>query len=156
LTEEKAIRDIDTWTIADTLMSGYTTVIFMLRKAATAGNSSPEPICTDNDVPQSPLAFQAARHIVAVFDWLFRRFPDPGTVSFVFGGYRSYVGIGYLVKSILQAPDSSVYAEDIELLESVGGHVTYVSKLENEFTPLARAIQYLIGELRNKVEASNT
>lgn len=123
----------------------------MLRKMATLDTNSPQPITTDTDIPDSPIALDAARNIVDITGWLLAKYPAPATVSSTFGAYRAYVPFAYLFSHILRAPDVSMYHADIESLEKAGRYVDQIAQVETDLSPLARAMQSLNGEVRKKM-----
>lgn len=128
----------------------------MLRKMATLDSNSPQPITTDTDIPDSPIALHAARHVVDIVGWLLARYPNSSTLSSTFGAYRAYVPFAYLVSHILKSPDSAKYAGDIESLERAARSVEEISKNERDFKPLARAMQALNEEVRKKLETADS
>lgn len=136
--------------VSEVALNGYTTIIFMLRKMATLDSNSPQPITTDTDVPDSPMALDAARHLVDIVGWLLAKYPNPSTLSATFGAFRAYVPFAYLASHILRSPDAGVYAADIEALELGGRCVAEISQMERDFVPLARAIQCLNSEVHKK------
>lgn len=147
----------DTWMVAEVALNGYTCIIFMLRKMATLDSSSPQPISTDADVPDSPIALEAARHLVDIVAGLLARYPTPSTLASTFGAYRAYVPFAYVVSHILRCPeggggghDVGAYAADVESLERTARCVAEISGTERDFVPLARALQCLTSEVRKK------
>ena len=128
----------------------------MLRKMATLDSNSPQPITTDTDVPDSPIALAAARHVVDIVGWLLEKYPTFTTLSSTFGAFRAYVPFAYLVSHILKNPDSSRYAADIQSLERAAKVVEDIANCERDFSPLARAMQGLNEEVRKKFETAGT
>lgn len=124
----------------------------MLRKMATLDSNSPQPITTDTDIPDSPIALDAARHVVDIVGWLLARYPTSSTLSLTFGAYRAYVPFAYLVSHILKSSDSAKYAADIESLDRAARAVEEISKHERDFKPLASAMEALNEEVRKKLE----
>ena len=212
--KSKEANELDTWTVADVTMNGYTCILFMLRKMAEvergggtskdmsdkaniSGNSisnsnmidgnfnsstssSPQPITSDGDVPDSPIALDAARHLVDIMGWLLAKYPDPSTLASTFGAYRAYVPFAYLVSHILRSLDDAegganakamanadaeadadadaglnaaaeAYRADVESLERAGRCVSSIAKSERDFVPLARAIESLNAEVRTRL-----
>lgn len=124
----------------------------MLRKMATLDSNSPQPVTTDTDIPDSPFALKAARHVVDIVGWLLATYPNSSTLSSTFGAYRAYVPFAYLTSHILKSPDCSGYAPDIESLERAAKAVGDISRNERDFMPLANAMQALNDEVRKKLE----
>lgn len=145
----------DTWIVADIALSGHTCIIFMLYKMAALDSSSPCPIATDSDVPDSAIAFDAASYIVEIVGWLLEKYPNSATMSNTFGAYRAYVPFAYLVTRILRASDVNAYRKDVENLDRAGRIVTEIALVERDFVPLARAIASLNYEVRKKVAAAS-
>lgn len=128
----------------------------MLRKMATLDSNSPQPVTTDTDIPDSPFALKAARHVVDIVGWLLATYPNSSTLSSTFGAYRAYVPFAYLTSHILKSPDCSQYAADIESLKRAGRAVGEISRHERDFTPLANAMQTLNEEVRKKLEMAQS
>lgn len=150
--KKAAANCLETWLVADVALNGYTCIIFMLRKMATLDSNSPQPVTTDTDIPDSPFALRAARHVVDIVGWLLATYPNSSTLSSTFGAYRAYVPFAYLTSHILKSPDITKYAADIESLQRAARTVEEISKNERDFTPLASAMQTLNEEVRKKLE----
>ncbi|KEY67848.1 hypothetical protein S7711_04985 [Stachybotrys chartarum IBT 7711] len=131
-------------------LTGYTSIIFMLRKITRLDSNSPRPISSDADVPDSPLALQASRHIIYLFGLLAKQYPWTGTMSAVFGAFQGNIAYGYLVKSILSDSDIASRRDDIELLRRVSDCIREIASREKMFVPLTRAMNTLNEEIRRK------
>ncbi|KAF6821986.1 fungal specific transcription factor [Colletotrichum musicola] len=137
----------EAWMMSDLAMSGYTYVIFMYRKLSVLRSSSPRPVTSDADVPDSPLAVDASRRLLATVLAVLARNPFPETISVLFGMYRLYVAYACLVGSVMRGTG---VPEDVPLLERVGEAMALASRGERDFVPLVRAIQSLVVEVKRK------
>ena len=139
------------WLLEDAALNGYTCVIYMIRKMSALDSHSPEPITTDSDIPNSPLALKAARIIVGIIAGLVDRYPVSATVSGTFGIYRAYVSIAYVVRCLLNAPDLTPYDVDIERMILIEDALGRIVRTDKDFMPLARAVQGLNMEVTRKM-----
>ncbi|KAF4500914.1 transcription factor [Fusarium agapanthi] len=58
----------DIWVVADVILTGYTSIIYMFRKMALLNSTSPRPPTTDLDIPDSPIVEDAARRLIAALN----------------------------------------------------------------------------------------
>jgi hypothetical protein len=145
----EADRNIaDTLVVTDIALNFFTCIIFMLRKMAALDTNSPQPISTDADVPDSPIALDAARNIVDIVGWLLTKYPNSSTLSSTFGVYRAYISFAYLVSHILRTADPGPYAADMDSLSKISRCVSDIAACERDFVPLATALQGLNEELK--------
>ncbi|KAM0214722.1 hypothetical protein ACHAQD_008620, partial [Fusarium lateritium] len=56
------------WVVADVILTGYTSIIYMFRKMALLDSNSPRPPTTDLDIPDSPIVEDAARRLIAALN----------------------------------------------------------------------------------------
>ncbi|KAI6760676.1 hypothetical protein HG530_009536 [Fusarium avenaceum] len=110
-------NDQDIWVVADVILTGYTSIIYMFRKMALLDSNSPRPPTTDLDIPDSPIVEDAARHLIAALNRLLAVYPYGATMTGLFGAYRCFVAFAYLANTILRAEDPLRYMADIEALE---------------------------------------
>ncbi|KAG9252157.1 uncharacterized protein F5Z01DRAFT_660982 [Emericellopsis atlantica] len=150
LARESGRNITDTMAVADIALNFFTCIIFMLRKMATLDTSSPQPILTDADVPDSPIALDAARNIVDIVGWLLAKYPNSSTLAVTFGVYRAYISFAYLVSHILRTGNVGPYEADMGSLNRVSQCVSDIAACERDFIPLATALQGLNEELRKK------
>ena len=75
---EDTDNSFDWWMLIDVWLTGSIAIIFMLRKLNILDSSSPSPIVSDTDVPQSPLAIQASRNFLGMMHRLLARLPALG------------------------------------------------------------------------------
>lgn len=141
----------DAWIASDVAMSGYTFIIFMLRKLSVLRNNSPKPVMCDADVPDSPLAVGASRSLLAIVYGLLVQNPSPEVMCLLFGTYRLYVAFACLLNSILRPPDVRGRPEDVALLDRVAQIMVLALRGEKDFLPLVRALQSLSVEVKRKV-----
>ncbi|KAK7698213.1 hypothetical protein SLS64_012783 [Diaporthe eres] len=147
----------DAWMASDVAMSGYTFIIFMLRKLSVLRSDSPRPVLCDADVPDSPLAVGASRSLLAIVHGLLVQNPSPEATCLLFGMYRLYVAFACLLNSILRAPDVRARLDDVALVDRVAEVMMLALRGEKDFVPLVRALQSLGLEVKRKVnEAGGT
>ncbi|KAM5355177.1 hypothetical protein ACJ41O_001823 [Fusarium nematophilum] len=142
----------DVWVVADVILTGYTSIIYMFRKMAVLDSNSPRPPTTDLDIPDSPIVEDAARHVIDVLGRLLTMYPYVETMTCLFGAYRCYVAYAYLANAILQAPDAGQYVEDAKLLERMGSQTAYLARGQTDIVPLVRAMQTINDEIRKKLD----
>lgn len=141
----------DAWMASDVAMSGYTFIIFMLRKLSVLRSDSPRPVLSDADVPDSPLAVDASRRLLAIVHGLLVQNPSPEAMCLLFGMYRLYVALACLLNSVLRSPDVRGRLDDVALLDRVAGVMVLALRGEKDFVPLVRALQGLGAEVKRKV-----
>lgn len=141
----------DAWMASDVAMSGYTFIIFMLRKLSVLRSDSPRPVLSDADVPDSPLAVDASRRLLAIVHGLLVQNPSPEAMCLLFGMYRLYVALACLLNSVLRCPDVRGCLDDVALLDRVAGVMVLALRGEKDFVPLVRALQSLGAEVKRKV-----
>ncbi|GKT46796.1 uncharacterized protein ColSpa_06977 [Colletotrichum spaethianum] len=146
----------DSWLLGDVAMTGYTYVIFMLRKLAVLSSNSPRPVSCDADIPESPLAVDASRGLLKIVCMTIAQNPYPETMCVLLGMYRVYVSYACLLNSILRSPDVHAHAADIGLLERVNDAVRKASRDEKDFRPLLKAVQSLSMEVKRKLNDAST
>ncbi|KAJ0384520.1 hypothetical protein COL922a_008222 [Colletotrichum nupharicola] len=146
----------EAWMMSDVAMSGYTYVIFMLRKLSVLRSNSPRPVMSDADVPDSPLAVDASRRLLSVVHMVLVKNPFPETMCVLFGMYRLYVAYACLMNSVLHSADVRAHMDDVALLEQVCDVMTVASRGEKDFVPLIRAIQSLGMEVKRRLNEPGT
>ncbi|KAJ0325455.1 hypothetical protein Brms1b_000763 [Colletotrichum noveboracense] len=146
----------EAWMMSDVAMSGYTYVIFMLRKLSVLRSNSPRPVMSDADVPDSPLAVDASRRLLSVVHIVLVKNPFPETMCVLFGMYRLYVAYACLMNSVLHSADVRAHMDDVALLEQVCDVMTIASRGEKDFVPLIRAIQSLGMEVKRRLNEPGT
>ncbi|KAK1854556.1 fungal specific transcription factor [Colletotrichum chrysophilum] len=146
----------EAWMMSDIAMSGYTYVIFMLRKLSVLRSNSPRPVMSDADVPDSPLAVDASRRLLSVVHMVLVKNPFPETMCVLFGMYRLYVAYACLMNSVLHSADVRAHMDDVGLLEQLCDVMTVASRGEKDFVPLIRAIQSLGMEVKRRLNEPGT
>ncbi|KAF5020914.1 hypothetical protein F66182_7066 [Fusarium sp. NRRL 66182] len=144
-------KEQDIWVVADVLLTGYTSIIYMFRKMALLDSNSPHPPTTDLDIPDSPIVQDAARHVVDHLNHLLVICPYGVTVTTLFGAYRCFVAFAYLANTVLQAGDPRRYMEDIKALERLGNQSTIVCRGHRDIMPVVKAMQSINEEIRKKL-----
>ncbi|KAM0563014.1 hypothetical protein ACHAPJ_001857 [Fusarium lateritium] len=139
------------WVVADVLLTGYTSIIYMFRKMALLDSNSPRPPTTDLDIPDSPIVEDAARHLVEHLNHLLVIYPFGVTVTALFGAYRCFVAFAYLANTILRAEDPRLYMADIKALERLGNQSTLLCRGNRDVMPLVKAMQNINEEIRKKL-----
>lgn len=145
----------EAWMACDVAMSGYTYIIFMLRKLSVLQSDSPRPVLSDADVPDSPLAVDASRNLLTIVHGLLVQNPSPETMCLLFGIYRLYVAFACLLNSILRAPDVRERLDDVTLVERLADVMVLALAGEKDFVPLIRALQSLGVEVKRKVSEAS-
>ncbi|KAF4951301.1 hypothetical protein FSARC_12950 [Fusarium sarcochroum] len=143
---------LEIWVVADVLLTGYTSIIYMFRKMALLNSNSPRPPTTDLDIPDSPIVEDAARHLVEHLNHLLVIYPYGVTMTALFGAYRCFVAFAYLANTILRAEDPRLYMADIKALERLGNQSTLLCRGNRNVMPLVKAMQNINGEIRTKLE----
>ncbi|KAK1660079.1 hypothetical protein BDP55DRAFT_677692 [Colletotrichum godetiae] len=141
----------DGWLLGDVAMTGYTYIIFILRKLAVLTSNSPRPVSCDADIPDSPLAVEASRGMLRVVRAILVHNPYPETMCVILGIYRAYVSYACLLNHVLRAVDVRSHYDDIELLEEIGEVMLKGSRDDRDFVPLLRAIQSLGIEVKRRL-----
>ncbi|KAK1701652.1 hypothetical protein BDP67DRAFT_22684 [Colletotrichum lupini] len=141
----------DCWLLGDVAMTGYTYIIFILRKLAVLNSNSPRPVSCDADIPDSPLAVEASRGMLRIVRAILVHNPYPETMCVLLGIYRAYVSYACLLNHILRAVDVRSHYDDIELLEEIGEVMLKGSRDDRDFMPLLRAIQSLGMEVKRRL-----
>ncbi|KAJ4051528.1 hypothetical protein NW761_014163 [Fusarium oxysporum] len=95
--EKAKDKQTDAWMLAEVTLTGYTCIIFMIRKTAILDANSPRPISSDHDIPRSSVALSASRRIVAIAHQLLLQCPHPETMALLFGTYR--VNVAGIIKT---------------------------------------------------------
>ncbi|TDZ35871.1 hypothetical protein CTRI78_v011418 [Colletotrichum trifolii] len=138
------------WVMGDVALTGYTYVIFMLRKLSVLGADSPRPVSSDADVPASPLAVEASRNLLHIVHLLMAKNPYPESMCVLFGMFRLYVSYACLLNNVLRDPDVRSRAADVALIERVTEGMVTSARAERDFVPLIRAIRSLGVEVRKR------
>ncbi|KAK6207949.1 fungal specific transcription factor [Colletotrichum tabaci] len=147
---------VDSWVLGDVALTGYTYIIFMLRKLAVLRSSSPRPVSCDADVPDSPLAVDAARGILRLMSSAMEHNPYPESMCVLMGMYRAYVPCACLFASVLRSADVRERAEDVGLLETLVESMERASRGEREFAPLLKAVRSLGMEVKRRMEEASS
>ncbi|KAM5376810.1 hypothetical protein ACJZ2D_005297 [Fusarium nematophilum] len=149
-------NDIHCWMIIDVLMTGYTCVLFMLRRFSALDSSSPPPLHSGSHFRASTLAINASRKILDIIDHLLAKFPITETMSMMVGLFQAFIPYGYVANNILRSSSPGVLSPDLELLERVAGRIIVLSQEEADLKPLARALQRSNNEVRQWINTSRT
>ncbi|KAJ4015225.1 hypothetical protein NW752_006677 [Fusarium irregulare] len=141
----------DIWVVADVILTGYTSIIYMFRKMALLDSNSPRPPTTDLDIPDSPIVEDAARRLIAALNRLLVIYPYGVTMTALFGAYRCFVAFAYLANTILRAKDPQVYISDIKALERLTDVSAELCRGNADVVPLVKAMQNITAEIRKKL-----
>ncbi|RSL54102.1 hypothetical protein CEP54_010103 [Fusarium duplospermum] len=141
-----------TWILVDLALAGYTSILFMLRKAISIDASSPNTSPSSTSNFQMRIATRAARRILELVYHMLHEVNQPGleTLSLVLGTFRAHVAYSFIADSIIELGSETSIA-DFELLERVARCVKTVAKEEKDFTPLARALVYVNASVKKRV-----
>lgn len=141
----------DIWGVADVILTGCTSIIYMFRKMALLDSDSPRPPATDLDIPDSPIVEDAARRLITTLNRLLDICPYGVTMTSLFGAYRCFVAFAYLANTILRAEDPRQYMADIEALEQLSDTSTELCRGNRDVVPLIKAMQSITEEIRKKL-----
>ncbi|KAF7553332.1 hypothetical protein G7Z17_g3685 [Cylindrodendrum hubeiense] len=139
-------NDIHWWMLVDIALTGYTSIIFMLRKYNILESSSPSPVSSDHDVPRSPLAIRASRRILDIIYRLLVKVPHSETMSLMVGFFQAFIPYAYLASNIVHSPNPGALVSDLVLLESITEKIAVIAQDERDFTPLVRTLQNVNSE----------
>ncbi|KAM0445491.1 hypothetical protein ACHAQK_001701 [Fusarium lateritium] len=140
------------WVVADVILTGYTSIIYMFRKMALLDSNSPRPPTTDLDIPDSPIVEDAARRLIAALNRLLVIYPYGVTMTALFGAYRCFVAFAYLANTVLRAKDPRLYMADVEALERLSDQSTFLCRGNRDIMPLVKAMQSITEEIRKKLD----
>lgn len=137
--------------VADCLLTGYTSIIFMLRKLDFLDPGSGEPMDKDADIPDTPLVLYASRQLVRILIRLSVSYSNSETICAIMGAYGAYIPCAYLFSKVIHAPDIESHLEDVTLLEELSDCVSIIVKSSSDISPLMRAMQMLKSEMLKRV-----
>ncbi|KAM0251860.1 hypothetical protein ACHAP5_001523 [Fusarium lateritium] len=140
------------WVVADVILTGYTSIIYMFRKMSLLDSNSPRPPTTDLDIPDSPIVEDAARRLIAALNRLLVIYPYGVTMTALFGAYRCFVAFAYLANTVLRAKDPRLYMADVEALERLSDQSTFLCRGNRDVMPLVKAMQSITEEIRKKLD----
>ncbi|KAF4454965.1 transcription factor [Fusarium austroafricanum] len=150
--EDAQDNEQDIWVVADVILTGYTSIIYMFRKMALLNSTSPRPPTTDLDIPDSPIVEDAARRLIAALNRLLVIYPYGVTMTALFGAYRCFVAFAYLANTILRAEDPRIYTADIKALKRLSDQSTFLCRGNRDVMPLVKAMQIINEEIRKKLD----
>ncbi|GJC88860.1 hypothetical protein ColLi_11698 [Colletotrichum liriopes] len=151
---QRSLHDqIDLWILADLILAGYTTIIFMLRKATLLNSNSPNPASSDVNIPKTDYATRASRRILDLTYNMLHvwRFPAAEAISYILGAYRAHIAYSHLASNVINSPTPGEMVEDLQLLDRVAQGIETAAQEESDFLPLARAMQRINAEIRERV-----
>ncbi|KAI8654282.1 hypothetical protein NCS56_01385000 [Fusarium sp. Ph1] len=150
----QALRNdhVYTWILVDLALAGYTSILFMLRKAMDIDLSSPGNPSSAQLIPLTETAMRASRRILELIYHMLHEVKQPGleTLSLVLGTFRAHLAYSFVANYIISSPDPRALMSDFELLERVASCVETVAKEERDFTPLARALVYIHTDVKKR------
>lgn len=138
--------------MSELALSGYSCVLFMLRRVTLPSGKEDQPLLDNDDmIPKSDLSMRAARKVVDIVYHMVHvvRFPGPEVLSCAFGTYRAHVAYAHLASGLASEPDAVTARHDLVRLMHFTDCVQSVARSEREFMPLARALE----SVYNGVEA---
>ncbi|KAK2015212.1 hypothetical protein LZ32DRAFT_602574 [Colletotrichum eremochloae] len=146
---------IDLWTLADLMLAGYTSIIFMLRKATLLKSNSPDPASSDVHIPKLDCVLRASRRILELAHNMLQvwSFPKPEVISYILGIYRAHIAYSYLATNVINSATPQEMMEDLHLLDRVAHGIETAAQEESDFLPLARAMKRINAEIRERVNA---
>lgn len=148
--------DVNGWVLGDLALSGYTCILFMLRKASFPESNDHRPLLSDNDgmIPRSDLSMRISRRVLKVIYHMVyvMKLPRPEAISLIFGYYRAYIAHAHLASGLTRDTAAPTAEEDISLLENIAECIDGLVGDGAEYLPLARAFKMVNAEVRNRVQ----
>ncbi|KAE8327087.1 hypothetical protein BDV39DRAFT_193007 [Aspergillus sergii] len=147
--------DINGWVLGDLALSGYTCILFMLRKASFPKGNTHRSLLSDNDdmIPRSDLSVRTSRRVLKVIHHMIHilKLPGPEAMSLILGNYRAYIAHAHLASGLIHDPMAPTAEEDLRLLHNVAECTEGLARDVNEFFPLTRAFKLVNNEVRERV-----
>ncbi|KAE8414368.1 hypothetical protein BDV36DRAFT_303474 [Aspergillus pseudocaelatus] len=147
--------DINGWVLGDLALSGYTCILFMLRKASLPKGSAHRSLLSDNDdmIPRSDLSVRTSRRVLKVIHHMIHilKLPGPEAMSLILGNYRAYIAHAHLASGLIHDPMASTAEEDLRLLQNVAECTEALAREVNEFFPLTRAFKLVNNEVKKRL-----
>lgn len=148
-------NQIELWILLELVLTGYTCIIFMLRKAALLEPNSPLPTAPSDrsNNPRTDYASRASRRILNIAYNMFQvwKFPVSETVSYVLGAYRADIAYAHLASEAISSAPPTQAAEDLRLLERVALAIGEAAQEEYDFYPLVRTMERINAEIAGKL-----
>lgn len=156
--ERSSDDHMDLWILASLVLTGYTSIIFMLRKATLLKSNSPVPVCTDNNVPRTDFSTRASRRILDLTYNMLHvwKFPAAETISYILGAYRAHTAYAHLASNAMNAPNPGDMIEDLHLLDRVAQGIETATQQESDFLPLAREMKRINAQVKEKVNGTTS
>ena len=144
------------WILSGLILTGYTCILYMLRKATLLNSNSPNPAV--GSIPRTDLALRASRRLLKLTYQMLHvwKFPAIEAISYILGAYRAHIAYATVATNALEAPHAEYVAADLELLDGVASTIENVASGEKDFAPLARAMRMLNADIRSKAETVET
>ncbi|KAK6213890.1 fungal specific transcription factor [Colletotrichum tabaci] len=151
---QRSLHDqMDLWILAELVLAGYTSIIFMLRKATLLKSNCPNPVSSDVNIPKTDYATRASRRILELTYSMMHvwRFPAAELISYILGAYRAHIAYSHLASNVISSLTTAEMVEDLQLLDRVAQGMETAAQQESDFFPLARAMQEINAEVRKRV-----
>ncbi|TIC93551.1 hypothetical protein CH35J_009322 [Colletotrichum higginsianum] len=151
---QRSLHDqMDLWILAELVLAGYTSIIFMLRKATLLKSNCPNPVSSDVNIPKTDYATRASRRILELTYSMMHvwRFPAAELISYILGAYRAHIAYSHLASNVISSLTTAEMVEDLQLLDRVAQGMGTAAQQESDFFPLARAMQEINAEVRKRV-----
>lgn len=136
------------WMLYEVAFTGYTCIVLMLRKVSTVSPYLPNSIISDKDQPKSALAVNAARRFLHHFDIVIDAYPRSESISMMLGFYQAATQFSCLAYNIVTNPVCCILESDLAVLERISVKVIDISKDEEDFKPLSKALNSLCKDIR--------
>ncbi|KAK1541941.1 hypothetical protein CPAR01_05328 [Colletotrichum paranaense] len=149
---------MDLWMLAGLVLTGYTSIIFMLRKATLLNSNCPVPVCTDNNVPRTDFSTRASRRILNLTYNMLHiwKFPAAEAISYILGAYRAHTAYAHLASNAMNAPSPGDVIEDLHLLDRVAQGIETATQQESDFLPLAREMKRINAQVKERVNGTTS
>ncbi|KAK1981210.1 hypothetical protein LZ30DRAFT_95489 [Colletotrichum cereale] len=151
---QRSLHDqINLWILCDLMLAGYTSIIFMLRKATLLKSNSPNLDSSDVHILRPDCATRASRRILQLAYNMLHvwSFPKAEAISYILGVYRAHIAYSHLASIIINSPTPREMVEDLQLLDRVAQGIEATAQEESDFLPLARVMQRINTEIRERV-----
>ncbi|KAK1144149.1 hypothetical protein N8T08_005811 [Aspergillus melleus] len=152
--------DINGWILGELVLSGYTSILFMLRKASSVPEMTDRrSMLSENNgmIPRSDLSMRTSRRILKLVHHMIYilKLPGPEAMSLILGNYRAYIAHAHLASGLMQEPTAPTTEDDLLLLWDVAKCIEGLAREVNEFVPLARAFMMVNDEVRRRVQGNH-
>lgn len=145
---------VSAWHLGNLLLTGYTCILFMLRKANLPETSERRTPSLDNDdmIPRSDLSMRAARRILQVLCHMADSgVPAPELLSCTLGVQRLHVPIAHFARGLMEVGVGPGARDDVLLFGRAIQCVEDACERAVDFVPLLRTLRTINVEIEKQV-----